>query len=287
MRAATMAAAQQQEESIYRMTQLSAEIAGTQAAISAAQTISAATAMPGTATVQAIYSTQQAGATATAWWVTQTPLAATAEAIAINSRIERLREDKERSLANLIPIALFFGILCAGLLIGYSIKIWIEWTIDRQRRQMSVRESRAGTLVLIYMEDLGQYIWQPVIGAPAIRQLGPVESDFEPVEISHGGVTATGPTRAETPTERLLKEAIELAGEESMVFPSWRALLKAGYSWSSEQWQAAIAPLRRAGAIYPNGKGTFVGGDYDTLADVRYAVETHQLNISPTPAAGD
>jgi len=46
--------------------------------------------------------------------------------------------------------------------------------------------------------------------------------------------------------------------------------------------------LKSIGAVMAMGDGTYVSGEYDTLGDLLYAVETRQLHIiSPTLKKGD
>ncbi len=78
---------------------------------------------------------------------------------------------------------------------------------------------------------------------------------------------------------RLLREAIQKAGGNADHIPGWREL-----GWPAETWTRAVALLRPYVHPVPGrGGGTFLVGEYRTLAELYTALGSKQITLSPAP----
>ncbi len=250
---------------------------------------------------------RQADATATA---VQAQASRTEQALAVTQTVQaveltRYRADAARreqwaaDWSVLRPLVVF--ILVSVFVAGIAAIVWV--VIDRQARRNhtlslhgGVVETRAGTTVIQY-DASGQivaYLLEPPRALPPRVRLIE-ESDADPVQSVGGSqLVWESPIARRQPATvnkslvlvaRLLQDAISISGEGAAQLPSWRKLEELG--WSSDRWQRAVKILKAIGAVMAFGDGTFVSGQYDTLGDLLYAVETRQLKIvSPTPKKG-
>ncbi len=79
---------------------------------------------------------------------------------------------------------------------------------------------------------------------------------------------------------RLLREAIQKAGGDADYIPGWREL-----GWPAETWTKAVALLRPyVNPVPGRGGGTFLVGEYRTLAELYTALGAHKITLSLSPA---
>lgn len=79
---------------------------------------------------------------------------------------------------------------------------------------------------------------------------------------------------------RLLREAIQKAGGNADYIPGWREL-----DWPAETWSRAVALLRPyVNPVPGRGGGTFLVGEYRTLAELYNALGAHKVTLYPSPA---
>lgn len=270
MAEATLQSAREKDETDFKITQISAEIQGTQSAISAQQTQAAMTQI-------AAVATQQAQSTAVAWQLYQTPMAATQTALDRQVRIDEAREQRAKVSIWVIPLAIGMAIIWLAWKAGNYIDLKAE-ILDRDN---SVRESRQGTIIRVWDPDLDDYLWTPLMDAALSRRLSS-RSDFplvEAVEFSPSRITATSDSGNgdKQLVTQLIKDAIGKVGDGSNVIPGWRDLK----GWNSTKWSKAVKQLAQAGVVKTvEREGTYLRR-FESLADLRYALETGQF--SPTP----
>jgi hypothetical protein len=76
---------------------------------------------------------------------------------------------------------------------------------------------------------------------------------------------------------QLIQDAIRKAGEDSRIISGWRDLK----GWNSSKWSKAIRQLSKAGAVETvEHEGTYLRR-FESLADVRYVIETGPLSPAP------
>jgi hypothetical protein len=272
MAQATLQAAEEEHKTEQEVRRIQAEIEGTQAAVSAQSTQAAI------AFAQDL-ATHQAEATANAFVLAQTPAAATQTALERQIRVDEAKEQRAKVMTWAIPLAMGLGIL----FVAWKAGNFIDWRAEIMRRNNAARESRDGTLIWVWNPEIEDECWVPLRDVPSVRRLPSGSgSDFgsaPAVEFSPGRVTATSPAQngdARKLAIKLVKDSISKGSADGNMIMSWHNLA----GWTSSRWSEAVRFLKDKKAVRTVDRvGTFI--EYDSLADLLYALETNQLSPAP------
>lgn len=270
---------EQGELTIYRQTQVAADVYGAQSLLQVTQTALAID-------QQRMIPTQTYEASMLAWYGQGTQVAAlapqstaTAEALLVATTIERAKVQRGDTLTWAGAIA----IVLVGGSFGWSFMRWTDWKIERDQILSGLRETRSGPAVF----DREAWTWVMIAGSPPpppreLPDLNRVPS--APYVEEHDTYNVGSPNATSSPlsgTSALVLEFLRAAkakqGGDSTVIPSWNKM-----GIPSEKWQRAKASLEAEDQVYSvPGQGTYVkDGDIDS---VLYKIETGQVRLRPTP----
>jgi len=212
-----------------------------------------------------------------------------------SAEIARRREEAQ-SLLEVVLVFLVFATLI-GLLIVFLYRL-LDTYIRRQETRSALFYSPIGVLVVQRegVPPVRVNVIRPELGDGQERALeeGTDENESEVAWIPQwegerliGYVRADWRKPREDPRQRLamrlLRESIRRVGGEADYIPGWREL-----EWPAESWSRAVALLRPyVNAVPGRGGGTFLVGEYRTLAELYTALGSGRIALAPSPAPAD
>ena len=284
-RAATLEAASTKQASEAEIALLNARLDATARALSYVQTQAAGTqqARDGQATqmAMAVIGTQ----TAVSYSATQTVVR-----LAVVAAENKAARDQHTAdfWANVLPVGIFILlIVCA---VGAGIILWRakDWLFVWRDRKNSIYNTTIGPVVVLpdgsfqLLQDIYHQRMRPLLSLSKDDGSSDVEWISQSVTSSPVKRTSTGSVQPDSLTSlatRLVSQAVQQGGPASDVIPGWREL-----RMSSHTWQRAVTALVNAGAaITEPGRGTYVGRQYQSCAQLLTELQTGKLHLSPTP----
>jgi len=208
---------------------------------------------------------------------------------------ERRKQDFQAMLEVVLLALMAVGLV--GVLLVFLYRL-LDAYVRREETRGAILYSPVGVLVVrrAGMPPVQVEVLRPAPEAGGERALPPSGTDTEPSpddldwipqfagDRVIGYVRADWRRKPEDPQRRLalrlLRESIRKVGGEAGYIPGWREL-----EWPAETWSRAVALLRPyVNAVPGRGGGTFLVGEYRTLAELYNALGAGRITLTPSPA---
>lgn len=254
-----------------------------------------------------VAATDQSAAKATDYWLTQTPLSATA--VYLGSQSDQAEADTllAKIMVFVWPLAVIGTAVGIVFAFRWALSEWIKVRARQEAEnrklegdikflQARIRDMGDGTMTAD-PDPRGGMTWRRVISDPEAYNSRIVEKPAgNDVSVSPGGVTYTAPIRDPRREVLLLlrHSTVAMGTDRTNQIAGWRKLEK--YGWFSDSWTFAIDCLRNAvnqdgnsvgEIIFTNKSGTYLDGDVRTVAQLKAKVLSKEIvPKAPPPRKG-